>query len=308
MQSADGCEQAAHQSGSESGLDSGRQPSTTNGAEPSGAACVAPPGQRRNWRSWNSSRRCASGFLVSWLFDSLKRERAEDRLDAGVVAAGVVGRGALAELREPARPGRACSCAACRRTPASGRTCGSRAGSPWRSGCSRRGSFAVRLIRSLFLPGVRISWLQVADRRAGRRPRAGSAARRGCRAPWCWAWTTSTSWSTSSSAARRFTNVVFALRRVVGSRPSAARQRHVLVADRAEGGVGVAHQLGQLAAALGDGADRLGGVDQEALEHRVVGDQLAGEGGRRAQRRAEVAQRLGGLRRLPAVLSRPVPG
>ena len=75
-----------------------------------------------------------------------------------------------------------------------------------------------------------------------------------------------TSVSRSSSVERRFTKVVLALRSVSGSRPSAAAERDVLVADRRGGRVRVAHQLREVVAALGERAHRPDGVGDEALE------------------------------------------
>ena len=109
---------------------------------------------------------------------------------------------------------------------------GSRAGRRCRSAARAAAACAVSSIRSLFGPGVRISsrrsrtvgWASATSGRSRREERR--------RAPWWRAWTRATSVSRSSSAERRFTNVVFALRSVLGQQPEGARQRLVLVADR----------------------------------------------------------------------------
>ena len=49
----------------------GSQSSTTRGAEPSGGGCIAPPGQRWNWRNSNPSRRLAGAIGVRKLVPAM---------------------------------------------------------------------------------------------------------------------------------------------------------------------------------------------------------------------------------------------
>ena len=82
----------------------GCRSTSRHGAEPSAAAWVAAPGQRRSWSvsqpvealRRRDRREHAAGRVVG------EAERVEDRLDARVVAVGVVVRGALAEVAQPA--------------------------------------------------------------------------------------------------------------------------------------------------------------------------------------------------------------
>ena len=75
-----------------------------HGEEPSAAGWDAAPGQRRSWLVSQPLKRWDGGIGSERPARRVvgERERVEDRLDAGVVAVGVVVGGALAEVAEPA--------------------------------------------------------------------------------------------------------------------------------------------------------------------------------------------------------------
>ena len=80
-------------------------PESRNGAEPSAAGWLAEPGQRLSMPVCRPARRCATGSGTSCAGptgSSCELEGVEDRLDARVVAVGVVVGGADAEVAEPA--------------------------------------------------------------------------------------------------------------------------------------------------------------------------------------------------------------
>jgi hypothetical protein len=83
----------------------------------------------------------------------------------------------------------------------------------------------------------------------------------------------STSWSRSSSVARRFTNVVLALRSVSGS-SSSARWSDALSSPIAPSPCSCCPRGREVVAALGDRGHGVGAVLQEAVEHRLVEREL----------------------------------
>ena len=209
-----------------------------------------PPGQRFRLPVSKPLSFCEGSIAVSVPPEYVDGQ--EHRLHAGVVAVGVVVGGDLAEVGDPG--GEVGRVAARRtRTPAGrGRASGSRAGTPIAVSCARRGCLAVSSIRSLFVPGLRGS--ACAGRRPSGAPRArAAAARAGSGASSLVAgFDSSTSWSRSSSVERRFTNVVFALRSVLGS-SSSARSSAALSSPIARKAVLVLRdEPGQVVAALGD--------------------------------------------------------
>ena len=102
----------------------------------------------------------------------------------------------------------------------------------------------------------------------------------------------STSGSTSSRAARRFTNVVFARRRNGGSSATDSRERVLLAAERAEGGVQVRNDAREVVAPLGKRVDQACRVDQELLQQSLVAGELAEQPAARRERRVQVADPL----------------
>ena len=210
------------------------------------------------------------------------------------MAVGVVGGGALAELREPAgQVGRVLAQRVDELLRAVERR-GSCAGRRSRSAARAAAACAVRSIRSLFLPGRADQLAQVADRRAAASATSGRSARRsvsqllGVRA-----WTRPPARPRRRAPRAGSRTSCCALRSVVGQQPERARRapRSRRRSRRTRCSrcppAGVSSPRRSAIAPIG-----LRGVDQEALEHRVVGDQLAGQPRRGVQRRAEVLERL----------------
>ena len=229
-------------------------PSTSrHGAEPSAFGCDAAPGQRRSWLVSSPSKRCDGGIGVSTppAGLSLNVERVEDRLDARVVAVGVVVRRALAEVAQPAGElgrVRAQELEHRLRAPASASRPLSNAGVATR--CSA-GILRVASTRSLSGPVAAHERAQVADRRPRARRTSGRSSRR----------------NGARSLRRRLglgdehVEVVERRAQVDERRVGApqrrrqqaerARERDVLRADRARGRVRVADEAGEVVALLG---------------------------------------------------------
>ena len=253
--------------------------SPRHGAEPSGGGCIAPPGQRCVLRISRPSEALARRHGVQHRADGCLgvRERVEDRLDAGVVAVGVVVRLRPAPnlVSQPAKSGvygRMYSMHGLRLA----QRLRSSAGRRRSRGCASFGIFDVSSIRSLFGARAADQQAQVLDGRASTPPPAGAARGRSARGPWWPASTRATSGSRSSSVARRFTKVVLALRSVGGSRPSVSAAPRSRRRSRGRwssrcprgrpGRRGARHRAHQLRA-----------VVDEALEHLLVEHELLGE-------------------------------
>jgi hypothetical protein len=89
---------------------------------------------------------------------------------------------------------------------------------------------------------------------------------------------------------------------VVGSTPRARASATFSAAIAAGGGIRVGDQAGEIVAALGDRRHRVGRVDDEARQRRLVLGELPDQTARGRQRRVEVLGRLVGLRALAGVL------
>ena len=258
------------------------------------AGCDAAPGQRRTNPVCRPARRWLGGDRRERAARRVVGERVgvEDRLDAGEVAVGVVVRGALAEVAQPAdevgavRAGRSCrtgveSFSACVELRSAGRAT-----------CSRRG-VPVEQVDEV-VAGARAADRACAGRRSSgaRRARAGAArARNGARS-FVAGLEAATSTSRSSSVARRFTNVVFALRSVSGSSPSAwasdAFSSPIAAAVVFAFETRSARSPRRAASALTVRDE----FRRKRVERVLVADDLVDERARRRQRRVEVLRRL----------------
>ena len=227
---------------------------------------------------------------------SVNVEGVEDRLDAREVAVGVVVGRALAEVAQPAdevrrvradeledRRGllqrRASSCA-----------------NAGLATCSRRGALRSRSIEVVARARAADQLAQVADRRARvahERAQLGEERREVASSP---AWRPSTSMSRSSSVARRLTNVVFALRSVPGSSPSARASAAFSAPIAAAVVLALETRFARSPRRAASARDRLDGSTRKSRRTPAWSRiDLVDEPRGRRQRRVEVLRRLVGL-------------
>ena len=156
--------------------------------------------------------------------------------------------------------------------------------------------------RSLSAPRRRHELAQVADRRAARRARAGAARAGTGRGPSSRAWTRRPArrGRRASRAGSRTSCWRAAASSAAARAPAASATFSWPIARRRR--VGVADEVGEVVAALGDGGDRARGVDDEVGQRALVLGELVDEPARGREERVEVLGRLGRLRALALVL------